>query len=270
MACLVVLVFNACFFFFGIEYEKSLTPLTPRLSNVDVPFTFVTGKFGHNDLFEEQVKKHCELAQMWMRPKDTLVCRSVFPKYVLSDVRWQKHLAFLSDEQDVSKKGGGYWFWKSVILNHTMAHAEKDSVILFSDVDRGVYFFADEYVLAPFLLLNASVAIENMPLIEEHWTKEDTFQRMHATLEQRQSGQYNANLFVLKNTVKNREMVAEWVDLVSNWHLLTDSPSRKKNSLAFKENRHDQSFLSLLIKQRPLKLVREKKGLHHENLQFFR
>merc|ERR1711879_156216 len=39
-----------------------------------------------------------------------------------------------------------------------------------------------------------------------------------------------------------------WRTCVADWHLVSDEPSTSRNSAKFRENRHDQSCLSLLLK----------------------
>jgi hypothetical protein len=51
---------------------------------------------------------------------------------------------------------------------------------------------------------------------------------------------------------KTPDTLNEYLMGVSNFHLVSDEPSNLENIPVFKENRHDQSILSLIIKCRYL------------------
>jgi hypothetical protein len=60
-----------------------------------------------------------------------------------------------------------------------------------------------------------------------------------------------SGIFLLKNTQEVREIVEKWltVCLEDQGHFLNDDSSNIPNDETFRENRHDQSIFSLLIKR---------------------
>ena len=60
---------------------------------------------------------------------------------------------------------------------------------------------------------------------------------------QRQAG---AIMFFVQNKI--RKLVELWYIIGSNYHLIDDSPSLRKNIMGFREHRHDQSIFSALTK----------------------
>jgi len=91
----------------------------------------------------------------------------------------------------------------------------------------------------------------SLDLPECQWTKMDTYRRiMQENGEYLMTRQIISTTFLLKNTLITRELVGKWKDICveENGHYLDDSPSELPNDPIFRENRHDQSILSLLVK----------------------
>jgi len=240
-----------CAYYAGTVACHGVIDRLPPIASVAEPFIYVTGRFGYGSRFRQSVSEHCAYALSWMRPEDTLVCNWMFPSYIRTDPRWASHLRFLEVPSDISARGAGYWFWKPLLLNHTMRGATPNQLILYSDTDQDhIFEYANSNLFKTFLRTNATFAIEQMSMhLEKTWTKEDTLHAFNATQDQRNSGQYRAGVILLRNTIHNQRMMDEWGRLMQNWHLLTDEPSIRTNDPSFKGNRHDQSFLSMLIKK---------------------
>lgn len=237
--------------------------LPPRLT-LSEPLVYITGKFGAAARFRRQVFEHCKYAPIWLRPSDHLLCLDELPSYVLEDERFRRHFRFLDEPHDVSARGGGYWAWKSLILNHTLHAVPEGRVVIYSDNDKDdVYFFAEAEALSGFVATpNATLAIEQTRYVEHLWAKEDALLALNATPAMRNSGQYNAQFFAVRNTPAMRRFLGRWVELVQDWHLVSDEPSIRLNADGFQENRHDQALLSLLVKTHAIPL-HEISGPHY-------
>ena len=72
-----------------------------------------------------------------------------------------------------------------------------------------------------------------------------------------QPNQYAGGLMMIKKTVSTMNMVKLWYSLMSNYHLIDDSPSVLLNHPSFIENRNDQSIFSLLIRFTPRVAIEE-------------
>ena len=98
------------------------------------------------------------------------------------------------------------------------------------------------------------IAVVNMDgtYDEESYTKADVldyFGPKAKTPNSMITGQYEASAFVVRNTPLARLFFKRWGNLISNFHLVSDEPSMATESPKFKENRHDQSLFSLLLKE---------------------
>jgi hypothetical protein len=56
-----------------------------------------------------------------------------------------------------------------------------------------------------------------------------------------------AGAVVIRKTDKTVQMMQEWLEMASNYENITDSPSKIPNSPLFREHRHDQSLLSIVL-----------------------
>ena len=74
---------------------------------------------------------------------------------------------------------------------------------------------------------------------------------------------------MLRNTDENKKFIERWLFLVQDWHLLTDEPSILPNTQKFIENRHDQSFLSMLTKKYKRGKLRYKVSWRNEGHFFY-
>jgi hypothetical protein len=91
----------------------------------------------------------------------------------------------------------------------------------------------------------------SLDLPEIQWTKMDTYQRIIGNdTEYMMTRQIISGIFFLKNTPMIRELVDRWKNICveENGHYLDDSPSELTNHSTFRENRHDQSIWSLILK----------------------
>jgi len=210
---------------------------------------YVTAKFGYQNRFKASVLAHCAKAARIMDPTVPLTCLYELPKYATQNAAFERHMRFLSNPDDVSARGGGYWFWKSVIMNHTLHHTRPNDVVVYSDIDRNDIFSATVQIgCIQRITGDVDMMIEQMHHREDHWSKGDILSYFNATPLQRSSGQYCANFWAVRNTPRMRHFMEKWVGLVSNWQLVSDAASAHQNANEFCENRHDQSLLSMLIK----------------------
>jgi hypothetical protein len=213
----------------------------------------VSGKFGHGDKFRDEVANFCNaLKGSGLIHYPNIFCYSETPTFVIEDTRFFRHLRYRTKRNDVSARGGGYWFHKSVMLLHHMEKADDGKLLIWADNDRFNFFQNGHFqgLMVTFQERKADFAIEELVgLTEKQWTKEDLLYIFNASEVVRESNQLNANAIVVRNSPKMRQFVSAWVDCVSNWHMVSDEGSIIPNGNAFMENRHDQSILGLLVKR---------------------
>jgi hypothetical protein len=89
----------------------------------------------------------------------------------------------------------------------------------------------------------------NTKFKEKYWTKMDLIEHL-CSYSLLNSKQIQATFFFIKNTQNNRIFTQRWfnISISNNYHFIDDSISELKNLDLFIEHRHDQSILSLLVK----------------------
>lgn len=90
-----------------------------------------------------------------------------------------------------------------------------------------------------------------LDLPETQWTKMDTYRRIVGNNDEYlMTRQIISTISFLKNTEMVCDLVQKWIDICveENGRYLDDSPSQLLNDQIFRENRHDQSIWSLLLK----------------------
>lgn len=63
-------------------------------------------------------------------------------------------------------------------------------------------------------------------------------------------GRLASSFLILRNTPATRRLVGEWLRLAQIYPLIDDSPSKLPNHSCFREHRHVEALLSLLLKFR--------------------
>ena len=93
--------------------------------------------------------------------------------------------------------------------------------------------------------------------IENNWTTGDLL-CLFDVIENKaitDSGQFSATFFGIRVNPKTKTFINNWYEIMSkNLDFSRDEPSSINNSKSFIQNRYDQSFLSILLKQNSLNL----------------
>lgn len=243
----------------GGRYVGSDSSSTPKLH-------YLTAKFGPpgNTEIPKQVSSHVEsILSQRLFTLDEVKSYTTIPQFLLDDPDYKRHLQFyLTDNHsDRSSRGGGYWFWKPNLIYHHLQHDMQDGdYLIYTDADRVDFLSWLAYLLETMQERNADLVLEQMQFKEKEWTKGDIYSYFNDNASQQQqqqapmmpdadeSLQYNGSLIILQKNAATVQFVSDWIEVVKNYHLLSDEPSIAPNAKGFKENRHDQSLVSMLIK----------------------
>ena len=103
---------------------------------------------------------------------------SQMPDWVKSDMTWKRHLKFLQNSNDVSKRGAGYWFWKAVLTSRLLEEkiVEENSILVYTDPDRQVAAMGTiewEKLLKTMEIFDIAVVNMDGTYDEESYTKAD-------------------------------------------------------------------------------------------------
>lgn len=152
-------------------------------------------------------------------------------------------------------RGYGYWLWKPLILLDVMNTISKPGdVIMYTDAGTSLNKQGlprmKEYIKMVTKTSDGILAPCNLKHKEKIWTKEDVLTELKCDEKCRESGQIASGTLLLCHSDKNIEFIREWFRAMikNNYTLVDDTPSIKPNDLEFKEHRHDQSLLSILLK----------------------
>lgn len=163
-------------------------------------------------------------------------------------------IEFVTKNAEIMKRprGGGYWIWKSYIINQTLSTMQIGDYLLYCDT--GAYIRKPVQKLIQVMNKNNDdiMCFEIYNHLEQEWTKRDVFEYFNMETEEcKQSNQIMATMILIKKTKVTVKIFEEYEKACQYKELITDQENQtgKENFPGFKENRHDQSILSVLLKK---------------------
>jgi len=160
------------------------------------------------------------------------------------------------DEKQWMRKtrGFGYWLWKSMAILKFASENQSLDLILY--MDAGCHINLNPEALQKFeeycnLAKHNGILAFRTQHLERDWSKNDLLNLFETDYSM--SGQF-LGAILMGTPEKISELARHWLELsrVQSYHFLDDSPSLIPNYIGFKEHRHDQSILSLLLKERSI------------------
>lgn len=165
-------------------------------------------------------------------------------------------------------RGNGYWLWKPYIIKKTLDNMEEGDYLLYSDAGscliESIQYFTDNMIYE-----NTDVMIfsQNINILEKYWSKMDAILLMECNKEEiLNSSQTIASFIFLKKTFQANNFIEQWLKYSEDERIITDNPNTLgvPNCEDWKENRHDQTVLSLLTKKNKIKTFRDPSTLSGE------
>jgi hypothetical protein len=166
---------------------------------------------------------------------------------------------FKSRFEDVlsRKRGGGYYIWKPYFVNKRFQEIKDGEYLIYVDAGCTINMKGKDRFRHYISLLRDSdkgfISFQ-MPLEEKVWGVAEVFNYFNIGLESEEanSGQYMATVLIIKKNKNSALIIAQWLKtLYDDPELFTDHYHRSPlniNRPEFKENRFDQSPLSLIRK----------------------
>jgi len=175
---------------------------------------------------------------------------------------------FKDNLSDILKqpRGGGYWIWKSYIINDMLSKLNENDIVLYTDAGctlkkEGLARLM-EYVkmISPesgysvlAMRLRKNTIYGNDYYIEKNWTSSAIFDEFKVPIngEIANSSQILGGVQMYRNCKESRDFLSKWLKIAeTRSDLFTDkyNEESKKRSSSFTDNRHDQSIFSILIK----------------------
>ena len=170
------------------------------------------------------------------------------------------------DKLKSNVRGFGYWVWKPEIILKSLEKINEGDVLLYCDAGchlnkKGKEKLCEYFEktnnskpgisVAQFVIESDDKNLESENNLEKEWTKGDIFDFFNARerVYIYNTGQFQGGIIFIKKTKNTIDFIKKWALVFEqNFNLVDDSPSKSKNFEEFKENRHDQSILSILLK----------------------
>lgn len=164
--------------------------------------------------------------------------------YQLSDLSEE----FVNENYEILKKsrGAGYWLWKPHIILDMLSKMEWGDYLIY--MDSGAFLEKNPDDLLRCInhkgVLTFSLGVHK----QSTWCKKDCFETVFGENEDYHDElQIMASFLFIRKCNFSLVFFEKWLNLCKKIHLLTDEDSISKNYPDFKEHRHDQSLLSLLV-----------------------
>ena len=150
------------------------------------------------------------------------------------------------------RRGDGYWLWKPYFILKTFKEKLNNGDYLFY-TDAGILYMNSTYQVIDFLKeQNSEMWFDRITLKEKEYSKRDVFILLGVDMPfYRETYQYMGGIQVYKKSKYTEKFLEELLYYSQDKRLITDNPNTQgqPNYPGFKDNRHDQSILSLLIKK---------------------
>jgi len=173
------------------------------------------------------------------------------------DIKKLKSLTPSAEELELTGRGLGYWRWKPLLVSTYLAQLPEDIPGLWY-VDAGCSIFSDVSADQQMQTLNTLLETREVGIFfqlpsvfsELKYSKRSAIEVFSLSPSQLESGQIQATAFCVRNSKQGREIINEWNRLSQDKELFDDSNDEPfLKSHAYEGHRHDQSLLSMLLKQ---------------------
>jgi len=153
-------------------------------------------------------------------------------------------------------RGNGYWIWKPFLSLELLKNLPKGHILAY--LDSGCELSIIGHSIWNHFVRQAAQhgsLFFSLPYIEAEWTKQETLSAMGLSGEHLESMQIQATWFMLRVDDESLELLGRWHEFCQkdDYALLIDTRNATIQSPMFHEHRHDQSILSILVKQRNIR-----------------
>jgi hypothetical protein len=154
------------------------------------------------------------------------------------------------------KTGFGYFVWKPWVVSTAISQLNDGDILLYVDGRSGLrnpgqpIKWLDAFVQDT----RCDLAAWQMSHLESLWSTGDLIDSLEMSDEAAlQVGQYAATFHAWRINERTRGLAESWYQfMMDNFQLCRNEPSLRPNHAEFRENRHDQSVFSLMLKRKAL------------------
>jgi hypothetical protein len=145
-------------------------------------------------------------------------------------------------------KGGGYWLWKPYFILETIKMLRDGDILIYCDSGSEIIHAPHEF--AEMCTRRNDVAVfSTKGVLNRCWTKRDVFVYLDVdNAKYWDMEQVWGGYAVFRKSNFSMEFIAEWLQVSTYGHLITDAPNSlgKPDLPEFVMHKHDQSILSVL------------------------
>lgn len=238
------------FIFFIIFLLKNYNKITIKNHNKKVFLTY------GNDVFKKSRERITKEAKSLNLFNDTILETD---ETILNDEQFKNCLNDSYFHKVFNeKRGGGYWLWKPYIIHKTLNNMNNGDILVYCDAgcvinnnDNNKEKFNEIFNDLNNDKYNIVVHPSDDKNLEKIWSKGDVlkYHNVYSNNKILNERQYGGGRIILIKNKNTTELINKWWETAKNQpQLFDDSPSNIPNKKEFKENRHDQSNISILCK----------------------
>lgn len=170
-----------------------------------------------------------------------------------------------------NSRGYGYWIWKPLIILDMFRRFPDCAGVIYLDVGCELNYNVESELRLKQYIKDATAhegLFFSIPFIEEDCTHPALITKLQAK-DLRNTRQIMATTFLIKNGVIGNNLVQNWLNLMLEddfKYLLGEAKEGMQVSNSeypnYREHRHDQSILSLLVKETGMSVIRDEQELY--------
>jgi hypothetical protein len=157
-------------------------------------------------------------------------------------------------------RGGGYWLWKPYLINKVLKLINENDIIFYLDSQ---YYFTENFtnLYQEYMQNNDILIWKNKPndliYYMKNWCKMDVIQKykIYDKVFKENIEDCWAGAIIIRKTNNTQKYMKEWLEMCCIFEDITDYPSIEKNDQQYREHRHDQSLLSIVINKYNIKTL---------------
>lgn len=162
------------------------------------------------------------------------------------------------------RRGGGYWIWKYDVILQRLSEINDGEFLVYVDSGCTVNSRGETRLRDYIQKLKSCEPSKHMisfqmeGLKEMCWTTKEIFEALGVPDDHpiRYSGQYHATVLIMRRCEAVLRVFEDCLRLIkSNPLIITDFYNKKNQIRSFRDNRHDQSILSVTLKKRNISIV---------------
>ena len=211
---------------------------------------------GPNPNYHKSVSRVCKEAQA-LHFFDEVV--GYTDQHLKNDVPfWEKHGRFIESNH----RGYGYWIWKSHLIQRSLDEMNDNDILIYCDAGCQINMNGKRRLNEYIDMLNTNVNDHGLisfqlEFKELMYTKKYIFDKFQSSEHNKNSLQCIGGIQIIKKNEHSVQIINEWCKNCMEYNLINDNIATNENP-AFKDNRHDQSVLSVLVnKHGSIKLIDE-------------